>query len=165
MAGFHWPLNKGVPADPDMCYVCWDFTDYVRSLGLETNWSPYFVAAGHNSYKTMGFDIATMQPNYYYDSGDIDNLRGAAQIMRETGMGFYVELENDSCAAIRAFKEYLRHGEMYGYMHAFHIWRMGDGPDTVSRLAYSKDSFVSSAYHEVYGFIQRTLEPDSVVME
>lgn len=169
IGGFHWPVEDAPVLDPDMFYLTEFFTNYVRSFGMKTNWGPYFLAAGHNCHKQLGFDLGVMQPNYFSqgspNAGGVDRLRAAAQIMTECDMGFSPELESNAPGAVRVFKDYLRYGKKYGYMDAYHVWYMVSGPNYVRELCESKDPFIRSAYDESYRFIKNTLEPDSVLLE
>ncbi len=168
IGGFHWPVEDAPVLDPDMFYLTEFFTDYVRSFGWKTNWGPYFLAAGHNCHKQLGFDLGVVQPNYFSlgspNAGGVDRLRAAAQIMTECDMGFSPELESDSPEAVRVFKDYLRFGKKYGYMDAYHVWYVVSGPGSVRGLCESDNPFIRSAYDESYRFIKKTLEPDSVIL-
>lgn len=169
LRGFHWPVESAAVTDPDMTYVGWFFTDYIRSLGLKTSWGPYFLAAGHNSHKALGFDLGMMQPNYFMgnalNGGGVERLRASAQIAKECDMGISPELQTYLPEAFRIFKDYLYYGVKLGYIDAYHVWYMSSGPVIVEQLCNDKDPYARSVYDDSYKFIKRTLDPDAMILD
>lgn len=67
----------------------------VRKKGLQFVWIPWFKADGFDRWKKYGFDIAYLQPNYFFHPGKVakSRLPEAAAMARENGMA--VEFEAD----------------------------------------------------------------------
>lgn len=145
-------------------------TDYVRSRGYVTTWIPYFRAPGAMRWKEFGFDIATMQANYFPGSpnlpnnGGIERILQAATLAKQVGLNVEMELSGTDKTAITGLKEYMRGGIKYGFMNQYHAWWLGSGPMTVKTLAESGDVYTRSAYSEMYKFIKGTLQEADILI-
>lgn len=66
----------------------------VHATGLQFFWIPYYRSAGHESWRTFGFDEAWYQPNYFFHPG-LSPLRiDSAMVVADTlGMGIEIELD------------------------------------------------------------------------
>ena len=62
LAGFYW-FDEFIVADDLEWYN--DITDYIRSKGLLTMISPFYRATGWQLCDEAGFDIHSMQSNYF----------------------------------------------------------------------------------------------------
>jgi hypothetical protein len=68
--------------------------DYIREKGLRFYWIPYYMSNGYSQWKDCGFDIAYLQPNYFFDKkiGD-DRLRNACELAFTHNMGMEMEFD------------------------------------------------------------------------
>ena len=90
LAGFYWMAEK-----------IWDKSDEVlanavgddiRSRGKRFYWIPYWNAAGSHVWQELGFDVAYIQPNYFFklDRPD-DRVQVACDFGKNRGMGMEME--------------------------------------------------------------------------
>lgn len=69
--------------------------DYVHGFNEGLWWVPYHMAPGHKYWKRFGFDMAYMQPNYYWDlkSPGRHPFHKTIEAVRQYGMGIEIEFE------------------------------------------------------------------------
>lgn len=170
-AGFYWFYEDMSFKDNNREMVGY-ISDYVRSRGCKTCWCPYFGALGHDIWKEIGFDIAAHQANFFPEHhkdwpnrGTEERLPMVAEITKKTGIGVGMEMSDSRHESACVFKQYLKAGAHYGFMHYPHIYYIGSGPKTVREIYESDDPYVRSVYGELHKFINRTLNPDEVYTE
>jgi hypothetical protein len=68
--------------------------DYIREKGLRFYWIPYYMSNGYSQWKDWGFDIAYLQPNYFFDRkiGD-ERVRNACELAFTHNMGMEMEFD------------------------------------------------------------------------
>lgn len=68
---------------------------YLHRAGMRFYWIPFFTAAGRFEWKELGFDIAYLQPNYFFHPNKVskDRLAEACKLARENGMGLEFEMD------------------------------------------------------------------------
>ncbi len=109
LVGFYW-TNESVPeADRE---VVQSIADLIHSKGYKFYWAPYFQAANEVQWKTLGFDFAWLQPNYYFNRdkhpGE-DMLGETYNLSRQTGAGTMLEwnwdflTKPDEASALNAY--------------------------------------------------------------
>lgn len=146
-------------------------TDYVRSKGYITVWSPYYLAKGYDKWQEFGFDRVAMQANYFAGREDLPNAGGkvnvtnAAAITAKRGMGFEMEICGIKPENVAGIKEYFRVGIQTGFMHRYHTWWMASGLSTAKSLSNSADPYVQSTYKEMYLFIKNKLQISDITFE
>ena len=109
-----------------------EISKYVHKKGIRLYWGPYNNAPGRFQWKELGFDIAYLQPNYYfklkYADEHVDKVCNDA---KEHGMGLVFEI-NDKFMTER--ETYMPRA--YKYLEAFE--RNGVLPDKA--IAYYHDN-------------------------
>ena len=66
---------------------------YLKSCREGLYWIPYFCAPGHRVWKQLGFDMAWMQPNHYWDTANQHPMSRSVSAMRNYGLGMELEFE------------------------------------------------------------------------
>ena len=169
VVGFNW-FTEEIEMDKDAALVK-GVTDYIRSLGYTSMWSPYFQAQGYNKNSQLGFDIVTMQANYYPDS-DIPGNGPKSRLTQLTAhmenyslSGPEMEIGSSRPASVKGFKEYLAAGVEYGWMDGPHTtWYMNGGPQQVYQLYHSRDAYVQSGYSDMYKYVKGKLKLNEIVL-
>lgn len=85
--------------------------EIVHSRNLQFFWIPYFGAGGVPEWRTLGFDAAWLQPNYFLRS-ELSRARldSAVAISKSLGMGLEIEMDGrifTSAESRRRLSEYL----------------------------------------------------------
>ncbi len=110
LSGFYWIAEEATNSR-DLAHKV---GDYVRSKDLNFNWIPYFKSDGFKEWRTLGFDIAYLQPNYFFNEKvPLQRLDDACKLAAENGM--CMEMEFDE----RALKEKGFGYRLEDYMNAF----------------------------------------------
>lgn len=165
LGGFFWfveevPSQQYMQEDSEMLKAV---TDYVRSLKLQTVWSPYYRARGTEKWKEFGFDKASMQFNYYPaqpdapNAGGIDRIASGSAFCSVNGIGVEMELGTASDASCTGLKEYMKGGITYGYMDNYCFYYLCTGPSTLWEVFTSESSYIKSTYDELYRFVKGAL--------
>lgn len=158
-AGWYWfhesiDTNEG---DPEVIKAS---SDYLRSIGDQLFWIPYYVAEGYNTWKNVGFDVCCMQPNFAFneDVGE-KRIKDAVDIIRLNNM--CIEIEADGRALtqdifLRKYLGYLSGGVKYGYMkNSIHMYYEAGG---LYYSAYNANTAMGQIiYDTTYKFIKKTL--------
>ena len=127
LAGFYW-LEEQISYDDAHELDMLDYTvNYVHDMDYPLIWIPWYQAFGFYEWNVLGFDVACMQPNYFW--------RAYGNFIKENAfstkaLGMCVEFEVDSAALSsniyrKNYKAYLKGGIDYGYMkdtiHMYYI--------------------------------------------
>ena len=69
-------------------------SDYIHEHGYKFYWIPFFSAAGYSDWKELGFDLAFLQPNYFFNV-DLHPSRvtDACRLAKMKDMGLEMEWE------------------------------------------------------------------------
>ena len=90
--GFYWneESTRGVAS------IVRPVSEVVHKTGLLFYWIPYFNAYGALSWRELGFDIAYLQPNYFFRPGRLDKsrLEETCKTARQYGMGLEFEFDH-----------------------------------------------------------------------
>ena len=87
---------------------------YLNKLKYSFNWIPYYGADGYNQWKSLGFNYAYFQPNYFFNESVPDSrLEDACQ--KALTYDMHMELEFDDNALNSRGKAY----RLKNYMSAF----------------------------------------------
>ena len=96
LIGFYWleeRLQSGSLGTEDTKLFQYA-SEYLHSLGFKFIWIPYYQSNGYTKWKTLGFDVACMQPNMYWqttaDANRVDNCVNSCN-----SLGMCVEIELD----------------------------------------------------------------------
>lgn len=154
LLGFYWFEEQISYNNPNETELIKYAVDYVHSLGYKIFWIPYNYASGYSEWRSLGFDLACMQPNYafrYNTTRDI--LYRTADTTKLLGMCVELEINvYDNPADVARYKEYLAVGAETGYMDAVKIYYQGGVPGAFYNAYKSTDKYVNSVYHDTYAF-------------
>lgn len=97
LSGFYW-------VDEDIAYngdLSLSVSEYIHSKNLLFYWIPYWKAVGYDKWRELGFDMAYLQPNHFFEENIPDSrLEEACKESEKNGMA--IEMEFDS----RALSDY-----------------------------------------------------------
>ncbi|MBQ9184786.1 MAG: DUF4855 domain-containing protein [Bacteroidales bacterium] len=152
-------------------------SSYLNSCREGLWWIPYFYAPGYRVWKQMGFNMAWMQPNHYWDTSNQHPMSRSVTAMRQYGLGIELEFEysmvydqmkngrrgpdgagnmiftEDDIPALRGrLREYLNAYKEYGFYGERSI-AMYSGTDAFTQLAQSPDSRDQEMYLEICRYI------------
>lgn len=90
LAGFYW-VSEQMSTNR---FITVDIGDYIREKGRKFYWIPYYMSNGYSQWDEYGFDIAYLQPNYFFDKkiGD-DRVQNACELAYTHNMGMEMEFD------------------------------------------------------------------------
>ena len=95
MSGFYWMSEKALQSRPVTTVV----GNYIHSMGKLFYWIPYYTAQGFSEWKQFGFDVAYIQPTYFWNKRIPDNrVDRACELAYNHHMG--LEMEFDLAASV-----------------------------------------------------------------
>ena len=100
LEGFYWVHEQLATND----FITREIGDYIRQKGKRFYWIPYYMATGYSQWKDNGFDIAYLQPNYFFSKrvGDKDieddRLRNACELAHTHNLALEMEFDNRALA-------------------------------------------------------------------
>ena len=101
LEGFYWVSEK----DDTFRDILVQVGDYIRSKNLKLFWIPYWTAIGFDNWKTDKFDIAYIQPNYFFKNEiNYERLDAACAFGKGTNMGLEMEFDERALAATKECK-------------------------------------------------------------
>lgn len=199
LAGFY-VLSEELPLDPafykaagqsfrsgtddwNWQYKNWEIivpalASYAHSCNEGLWWIPYHLAPGYRVWKDLGFDLAWMQPNYYWDHDSVSHpLSQTRDAIRNYRMGVELEFEYSLVASVMAdgrsgpdssgsptfyakdvpmlrqrvrdYMEMYRNTGLYG-VNPIAVY---SGTDAWNQLATSKDAGDMEMFREICNFI------------
>ncbi|SJZ61948.1 protein of unknown function [Chitinophaga eiseniae] len=91
LSGFYWVAEQNTGAVEILPAVA----NILHNKQQRFYWIPYYGAAGAANWKTMGFDIAYQQPNYFFDlSSPYSILTGAINFAKTNKMALEMEFDD-----------------------------------------------------------------------
>ena len=162
--GFYWMHENIPPADTAMVRQC---ADIVHATENRLLWIPWFVAPGWKNWRSMGVDVAIMQPNYAFFSKHRDGIRQTrlaigADLARRHGLGVEIELPMacDDPATDFYLRRYLATGTVTnrGYQAAATAYYLGR--DNLDRLWKSPRSWQRRLYTDLAAYVAGEPVPD-----
>ena len=76
---------------------------YAHSCNEGLWWIPYHLAPGYKLWKELGFDMAFMQPNHYWDNGRVSHpMDKTVEALKRYRMGIELEFEYSLVAEVMA---------------------------------------------------------------
>lgn len=170
LAGFYW-FDEYIDVNRDEGLLN-QITDYIRSKGYITIFSAYYQAGGYAAWEECGFDLASMQSNYFPsaptlpNAGGIDRLDFNVALTKAHGMGIELELDNqEKKLGITGLKQTLIKGVQTGFMNGYNLYYFGNGPDAIYFVQQNSDPYFRSLYADTYQFIKGTLMMEDVRIE
>jgi len=87
-------------------YKRWDkllppVAGYAHSMNYGMYWIPYYMAPGYEHWKELGFDMAYMQPNHYWDWEGKKPFESTIAEVEKLGMGMELEFEGTHGEKVR----------------------------------------------------------------
>lgn len=168
--GFYW-FDETIDVTRDKSLLK-RITDYVRSKGYNTIFSAYYRASGYDAWKDCGFDLASMQSNYFPsapslpNAGGIDRLDTNLALTKLRGMGIELELDNETKKlGITGLKQTFAKGVQTGFIDGYHVYYFSGGPSAVYTVQRNRDPYFQSLYADTYKFIKGTLTMDDIHIE
>ena len=85
---FNWKYKRWESIVPQL-------SEYCHAAGEGLYWIPYHMAAGYKYWKRLGFDMAWMQPNWYWDlrNPEAHPFDKTLEAVKQYGMGMELEFE------------------------------------------------------------------------
>lgn len=152
LAGFYWVAETSANTGSILNVL----GRYLNDLKYSFNWIPYFNATGYSSWKEFGFNIAYLQPNYFFnESVPRSRLNDACDLAKQFGMDMELEFDENALACNgRAYK-------LRDYMDVFKskgVWatlRLAyyQGSWALHNLRHSSDKKDQELYHEFCKFV------------
>lgn len=152
LAGFYWLAEKATDTRDILNAVA----IYLNKLKYSFNWIPYYGADGYNQWKSLGFNFAYFQPNYFFNESVPDSrLEDACE--KALAYDMNMELEFDDNALSSRGKAY----RLKNYMQAFKkhgIWEKKrlayyQGSASLLALKNSGNTADTELYHEFCKFV------------
>lgn len=162
LCGWYW-FQEAMVASEDYETVP-AIAEYLHDNGTQFFWIPYYLASGYGSWKSLGFDVCCMQPNYAFNTSvSAERLEQAAEIIQLYGMCLEMEIDDKALIDSRYLSKYMGYlggGITYGYMNDC-IRMYYQGVYVLGTAARSDKAELRLAYDYTYQFIKGTLKgPD-----
>ncbi|MBQ2325033.1 MAG: DUF4855 domain-containing protein, partial [Clostridia bacterium] len=160
LSGFYWFVEEMSGKDPHVQELCNYICDYIRSLGYQTTWIPYFNASGNTKWRDFGFDTACLQPNYAFNEDiPIQRIYDAASMAKLYGMSIEIEIESTSEVKwVNRYRDYLYAGAKIGFMtDSVHMYYLAGMPGAIYNAYVSNNPDINCIYKETYLFIKGKL--------
>lgn len=164
LVGYYWYEEQISYEDAHELDMIEFAVDYVHDLEYSVIWIPYFQSSGFYDWNALGFDVACMQPNYFW-KGYGNYIEENAIITKALGM--CVEFEVDDAALGNDFyrknyKAYLKGGVEYGYMtDTIHMYYISGGHGALYDSYLSTNAVDRSIYDDTYLFMKGSLTIES----
>lgn len=125
LAGFYFVPESATPANQQMLPVV---AEKIHALGLKFFWIPFWHAKIAGDWKSLGFDIASQQPNYFFHPTLPEaQMQKACDFARGHGMGLEMEFDNRLITQPAVFAP-----RFDGYLKAF----AGNGVKDSAAMSY-----------------------------
>ena len=160
LSGFYWFVEEMSGSDPHVQELCNYICDYIRSLGYQTTWIPYFNASGNTRWREFGFDTACLQPNYAFNEDvPLQRIYDAAKLAELYGMSIEIEIESTSEVKwVDRYRSYLYVGAEIGFMtDSVHMYYLAGMPGAIYNAYVSNNPAINCIYKETYLFIKGKL--------
>lgn len=164
--GFYW-INESLNAAMDEPDLLRNTSAEAKARGYGLFWIPYYKAPGFETWASVDFEIACMQPNMAFSAtvGD-EYVFYCATMAKRLGMCVEMEL-NDAATLVeeRYFEKYMKYllgGLTYGYMtETVHYYYQG--VDIYGQACNAEDDRARLVYDYTYAFIKGELpKPEPV---
>lgn len=136
-------------------------SEYLHSLGLKFVWIPYYKANGYEQWKNLGFDIACMQPNMFWEQIPTPNrVVDSCEESKRIGMGMEIELDYRAISSSEYYNRYLDYlagGLKTGAMNSVKMYYQDAKSGIYYQAWKSKDPRVRSIYDLTYKYAKKTL--------
>lgn len=162
ITGFYWlEENVSYSSTPKEAELLRRTAEIVHQNRLAFHWIPFVQAEGFREWRELGFDLAMMQPNYFFHpNAKEDRLENNAKLARKYGLSVEIEVSNQVFRTEdyrQRFKQYLQNAAKYNFTNNL----LGYYQDTnlFGLAALSKDPEKREIYDWVYRFIHQGQAP------
>ncbi|WP_139491012.1 DUF4855 domain-containing protein [Brevibacillus dissolubilis] len=156
LEGIYWYAELIEDAIPKERELMQHASQIVHEKGLHFYWIPYFGSSGVGDWKSMGFDYAFLQPNFYANQEQpIERMETTLETANKYGMGIEIEGDERMTRDAKYYRIY------YNQLIAAH--RLGIDKDKIHayyygskslQLAYnSKDPKIRAIYDDTYKWL------------
>lgn len=164
LIGFYW-LEEYLRTDDDNLAQERELfryaSDYLHSLGLKFIWIPYFHTSGYQEWKRLGFDVACMQPNMYWQQqADPERVNVCANDCYSLGMGVEMEIDGRALTSAEYYNRYLDYLQgclNKGAMDSIKMYYQDGMPGVYYNSYKSTNARARSIYDLTYKYAKGTL--------
>lgn len=175
LVGYYWWHEAIEQNEDDLKRMLNEISEYLHAGDRDFFWIPYHCAPGFSAWRSYGFDIACMQPNYVFKAETpYTNLANNEKYTKLYGMGVEMEIDN-ACLSDRLFykkyMEYIALGAETGYMTDtvnMYYQSIGIFGEAARSASYMARSVYDVTYHYIKGDLKNvpdTLEPHTFEAE
>ncbi len=139
-------------------------SDYLHSLGLKFIWIPYHNAKGYSEWKSLGFDFASYQPNYFWSAPDANRIVTTCNNATRYGMGMEMEVDGN-VAQVEYYKRYMKYletGMNYGAMNSIKTYYQDGKTAAFYSACYSQNPLYRNVYDLTYKYAKGTLTQSDI---
>ena len=150
LTGFYFVPESASPGNQRMLPVV---AQKLHEQGFKFFWIPFWHARAGADWKTLGFDLASQQPNYFFHPQLPEaHLQNACQFARDNGMGLEMEFDDRLISQTAVYAP-----RFDGYLKAFTANGIRDsasmsyyeGGGTILHLAQAHDPAVHGYYDRI----------------
>lgn len=147
-----------------------DAVNALRQAGKQVLFDPFYLSVGFDTWQSMGFSGAVMQPNVAFISDrsyfDAEMLWEFAEAIGTYHLGVEIEtnepsyfLGENAAENCRIYERYLYAGWQTGYMDALHTFYQGAGPGALYNFCHADTATANGLrlrrlYDRTYDFIK-----------
>lgn len=163
LVGFYW-LEEFVLSNADKELFQYA-SEYLHSMGLKFIWIPWYKAEGYQSWRSLGFDVACMQPNLFWlGNYDPNRVEESVRISNKYGMGMEMELDSRVTQDDYFYRylDYLEIGMTSGMMDGVKMYYQDGKPGVYYQACYSNNDRYRTVYDLTYKYAKGTLTKNDI---
>lgn len=163
LVGFYW-LEEFIVEEADVELFQYA-ADYIHSMGMKFIWIPWYCSNGYNRWEELGFDVASMQPNMYWQSvADENRCESSASISNRYGMSMEMEVDHRVSTGeyYNRYLEYLEVGMTSGAMDSIKTYYQDGKTGVYYSACYSENPLLRSVYDLTYKYAKGTLTAEDI---
>lgn len=154
LVGFYWIAEEATNSR----LLAGSVATYIHKKGYNFYWIPYFFADGYTEWRSLGFDQAYYQPNYFFnDKTPLSQLEEACKRAKKYKMNMEMEFDRE------ALKKHNRGYRVKNYIRMFdkyNVWETMDiayyqGGDAFYKLHYSNEIEDNDLYMSLANIIAK----------
>jgi|AGTN01.1.fsa_nt_gi hypothetical protein len=150
--GFYWIAEEATNSRD----LSGDVSNYIHQKGYNFYWIPYFKSDGYKEWRTMGFDKAYYQPNYFFNEDrPITQIEEACKTAIENGMSLEMEFDERALAVNGwgyRLNDYIDVFRRFGVSDSMDI-AYYQGGDALYKLYHSENKVDNELYYRVADMI------------
>lgn len=168
LIGFYWLEEYLVTyGNKEENKLLYQYTaDYLHSLDLKFVWIPWYQANGYKEWNDLGFDIACMQPNMYWEQIPTPNrVADTVEECKLYGMGTEIEIDARALASAEYYNRYLDYLEgslQNGAMNTVKMYYQDAKSGIYYRAWSSSEERARSIYDLTYKYARGTLTQEDI---